>query len=57
MLCTTSFVGILITWPILLPIHATGGNGNSQLDVLSFSNIANPTKYYANVLVACVYFS
>ncbi|KAJ5831736.1 hypothetical protein N7474_000047, partial [Penicillium riverlandense] len=57
MLCTISFAGILITWPILLPIHATGGNGNSQLDLLSFSNIANPTKYYANVLVACVYFT
>ncbi|KAJ5524045.1 hypothetical protein N7494_010695 [Penicillium frequentans] len=56
-LCAICFMGCVLTWPILFPIHATGGNGNTQLDVLSFSNVKNPTKYYANVIVACVYFT
>lgn len=56
-LCTLCFTGAVLTWPILFPIHATGGNNNTQLDILSFSNVANPNKYYANVIVACVYFS
>lgn len=56
-LCATCFTGCLMTWPILFPIHATGGNGNNQLDILSFSNVADPNKYYANVFVALVYFS
>lgn len=56
-LCAICAFGCLITWPILLPIHATGGNGNSQLDLLSFSNVANPTKYYANAVVALIFFS
>ncbi|KAJ6110871.1 phosphate metabolism [Penicillium sp. IBT 16267x] len=56
-LCALCFTGCVLTWPILFPIHATGGNGNTQLDILSFSNIANPSKYYANVFVACVYFT
>ncbi|KAJ5908701.1 hypothetical protein N7495_001383 [Penicillium taxi] len=56
-LCATCFTGCLITWPILFPIHATGGNGNVQLDMLSFSNINNPTKYYANAIVALIFFT
>ena len=56
-LCATCFTGCLITWPILMPIHATGGNGNNQLDILSFSNVQNANKYYANVLVAWIFFS
>lgn len=56
-LCTTCFIGCLITWPILMPIHATGGNGNTQLDILSFSNVKDQNRYFANAIVACVYFS
>ncbi|KAG2411603.1 hypothetical protein HFD88_009159 [Aspergillus terreus] len=56
-LCATSFTGCLITWPILLPIHATGGAGNTQLDALSFSNVKDPTKYYAHAVMACVFFT
>ncbi|CAI7642781.1 unnamed protein product [Penicillium bialowiezense] len=56
-LAATCLTGCLITWPILLPLHATGGNGNTELDMLSFSNVANPNRYYANVIVACIYFT
>lgn len=53
-----SFVGCCITWPILFPINATGGGGQSQLDILSYSNINQETesnRYYAHALVAWVF--
>ncbi len=30
------FVGCCMTWPVLLPINATGGAGLQQLDLLTF---------------------
>ncbi|KAL4805016.1 hypothetical protein BDV18DRAFT_141742 [Aspergillus unguis] len=56
-LCATFFIGCLVTWPILLPIHATGGAGNTQLDALSFSNVKDKNRYYAHAVMACVYFT
>ncbi|KAH9831882.1 Extracellular tail, of 10TM putative phosphate transporter [Teratosphaeria destructans] len=50
------FVGSLLTWPILLPINATGGNGQTQLDKLTFSNIAKNNHTWAHVVVAWVFF-
>ncbi|KAL4951283.1 hypothetical protein BDW69DRAFT_170396 [Aspergillus filifer] len=57
MLCVMFFVGCLITWPVLLPIHATGGAGNIQLDALSFSNVKSTSRYYAHAIMACIYFT
>lgn len=56
-LCATCFTGCLITWPVLLPINANGGGGNSQLDMLSFSNVKHPDWYYAHAVMGCVLFS
>lgn len=43
-ICVVSF---LITWPILLPINATGGKNLSQLEVLSYSDVdINTHKNY-----------
>ncbi|KAF2743775.1 DUF221-domain-containing protein [Sporormia fimetaria CBS 119925] len=50
-----SILGCLITWPVLFPINITGGGGNTQLDLLSMSNVANPLRYYAHALVSCVF--
>lgn len=53
-----SFVGCCITWPVLFPVNATGGGGQSQLDILSYSNIDQATqynRYYAHALVAWVF--
>ncbi|KAK4199435.1 hypothetical protein QBC40DRAFT_82355 [Triangularia verruculosa] len=52
-------VGCLITWPILFPINATGGGGQRELDILSYSNINPDTsknRYYAHVFVGWAYF-
>ncbi|EFR03550.1 phosphate metabolism protein 7 [Nannizzia gypsea CBS 118893] len=51
-----SFIGCCITWPILMPIHITGGAGNTQLDVLTFSNVVNPKRYYAHTIVSWIFF-
>ncbi|KAH9890785.1 hypothetical protein F4778DRAFT_752225 [Xylariomycetidae sp. FL2044] len=48
-------VGCLITWPILFPVNATGHGGQSQLDILSFSNVANVNRYYAHVFTAWIF--
>ncbi|KAL6852142.1 DUF221 domain-containing protein [Trichoderma novae-zelandiae] len=40
-------VSLLITWPILFPINATGGKGLSQLELLSYSDVdINTHKNY-----------
>ena len=53
------FLGCLITWPILFPINATGHGGQTQLDLLSMSNIntdgKNVNRYYAHAIVSSVF--
>lgn len=55
-------VGALITWPILLPINITGVGGQTQLNILTFSNVASELvlssyyRYYAHTLCAYLYF-
>lgn len=51
------FVGCLITWPVLFPVNATGGNNQKQLNMLAYGNVKNPNRYYAHVGIAWVYFS
>ncbi|KAK5939505.1 phosphate metabolism protein 7 [Knufia obscura] len=55
LLIVISFAGVCITWPILFPVNATGGGGQEQLDILSFSNVVNVNRYYAHALVAWVF--
>lgn len=53
------FVGCCITWPVLFPVNITGGGGQEQLDILSFSNIDSKTqgnRYYAHVFVAWLFY-
>lgn len=53
------FVGCIITWPVLFPVNATGGGGQTQLDILSYANINQATqndRYYAHVFVGWLYF-
>jgi hypothetical protein len=50
-------VGIGLLWPILLPLHATGGAGNRELDALTLGNVVSPNRFYAHAILAWVYFS
>jgi hypothetical protein len=56
MLCKMAFVGAIMTWPILFPVNATGGGGESGLDILSFSNVNSPNRYFAHAFMAWVFF-
>ncbi|SPO05832.1 related to A.thaliana hyp1 protein [Cephalotrichum gorgonifer] len=62
-ICTAiCFVGLCMTWPTLFPINATGGNGQKQLDILSFSNIntkivANRNRLFGHVLVGGIFYA
>ena len=49
-------VGCCVSWPLLLPIHSTGGRQLHQLDLLTIGNIEQKAKFYAHVVVAWMYF-
>ncbi|KAH6652614.1 hypothetical protein BKA67DRAFT_567021 [Truncatella angustata] len=48
------FVGSCITWPILMPVNATGGGNATQLDKIGFGNVRDPSRLWAHVVVAWV---
>lgn len=50
------FVGVCITWPILMPVNATGGGDASQLDRLGFGNVRHKDRLYAHAVVAWAFF-
>ncbi|KAL1645269.1 phosphate metabolism protein 7 [Diplodia intermedia] len=52
----TCFFGFLLVGSVLIPVNATGGGGQKQLDLLSFSNVADPRRYWAHAIVAWVFF-
>ena len=53
--------GILIVWPVLLPVNAVnqrGAAGNiTGMDLLSISNVKDPSRYWAHVAMAIVFVS
>ncbi|KAK2601792.1 hypothetical protein QQS21_004676 [Conoideocrella luteorostrata] len=49
-------VGCLITFPVLFPVHITGGGNGSDLDALTIGNVTNPQKLLAHVFTAWVFF-
>ena len=50
--------GCILTFPILLPIHATGHADPTlkDLDLLTIGNVSDPTKMLAHVFVSWVFF-
>ncbi|KAJ9612485.1 hypothetical protein H2200_004082 [Cladophialophora chaetospira] len=50
-------VGVILLWPILLPLHVTGGAGNTELDALTLGNVVSHNRLYAHAILAWVYFS
>lgn len=51
--------GTLLTWPILMPMNATGEGGQPGLNSIAFGNIAHAAKnrYYAHAVIACLFFA
>lgn len=56
MLSIICLVGACLAWPILLPVHGTGGSGLKQLDLLTIGNIKLPLRFYAHAVVAWFFF-
>ncbi|EAQ91677.1 hypothetical protein CHGG_03612 [Chaetomium globosum CBS 148.51] len=56
MLSIICLAGVVVVWPVLLPINATGASGLLELDSLTIGNVKLASKYYAHVLVAWCFF-
>ncbi|KAL1874017.1 hypothetical protein VTK73DRAFT_571 [Phialemonium thermophilum] len=50
------FAGCCFTWPILLPIHGTGGRHLEQLDLLTIGNVASSKRLYGHFFVSALFF-
>jgi len=50
-------VGACITWPILMPVNATGGGKSKELNRISIGNVKKKKHLYAHATVAWVFFS
>ncbi|KAF1913984.1 hypothetical protein BDU57DRAFT_480761 [Ampelomyces quisqualis] len=50
-------VGACITWPILMPVNATGGGNATELNRISIGNVKKRKHLYAHAAVAWVFFS
>lgn len=55
MLTAMCFVGCIVTWPVLFPVAATGGGGQSGLDILSFSNVGGIYRYFAFAIMSWIF--
>lgn len=57
-LTAVCFASLCITWPVLFPINATGGNGAKELEILSYSNIniagSGKHKLFAHCFIAWI---
>lgn len=47
--------GIVILFPILLSINATGGNDQSGFDILSFTNVKGSARFWAYAFLAWLF--
>jgi hypothetical protein len=51
------FVGCCMTFPVLWPVNATGGGGQTQLNLLSISNIGKDSyaRYFAHCFISWIF--
>ncbi|KAI1439734.1 DUF221-domain-containing protein [Annulohypoxylon stygium] len=57
-LSTTIFlclIGCLFTWPILMPVNATGGGSSTELDRIGIGNVKDKGHFYAHAIMAWVF--
>jgi calcium permeable stress-gated cation channel len=51
--------GMLVIWPILIPVNAVNQRGAAEgitgMDLLSISNVKDPSRYWAHVFVAIAF--
>jgi hypothetical protein len=55
MIILISFVGLCLTWPILIPINLTGHGKLKGLDRLTIGNVQDPNKYYVHLFLSWIF--
>jgi len=55
-LATICAAGLVVVWPVLLPLHGTGGRNLTQLELLTIGNVVSPSKFYAHAFVSWCFF-
>ncbi|KAI1366462.1 hypothetical protein F5Y08DRAFT_351372 [Xylaria arbuscula] len=48
-------VGCVLTWPILMPVNATGGGSSTELDRITISNVNKANHLYVHAVMAWVF--
>ncbi|KAI2471101.1 DUF221-domain-containing protein [Annulohypoxylon bovei var. microspora] len=48
-------VGCCFTWPILMPVNATGGGSSTELDKVGIGNVKKKGHFYAHAIVSWVF--
>ncbi|KAI1210262.1 DUF221-domain-containing protein [Annulohypoxylon truncatum] len=48
-------VGCFFTWPILMPVNATGGGPSTELDKIAIGNVKKKGHLYAHAVMAWVF--
>ncbi|KAK9475128.1 uncharacterized protein V1510DRAFT_359607 [Dipodascopsis tothii] len=51
-----TFFGVVVTYPILLPLNATSNGQQHGLDILTFSNVSQKNRLFAHVFLAWIYY-
>lgn len=49
-------LGVVVLWPILFPVNATGGNHEAFFLILSYSNVEGKWRFFAHVFLLWIYF-
>ncbi|KAI1177118.1 DUF221-domain-containing protein [Nemania sp. FL0916] len=47
--------GCCFTWPVLMPVNATGGGSSTELDKITISNVTKTNHLYAHAVMAWVF--
>lgn len=51
-----SLLGIILLYPIILPVNATNGRNYKGFELLSFANVTNKNRFYAHVFLSWIFF-
>lgn len=51
-----SLLGVILLYPILLPVNATNGRNYQGFELLSFANVTNKNRFFAHVFLSWIFY-
>ncbi|GAV52255.1 hypothetical protein ZYGR_0AG02460 [Zygosaccharomyces rouxii] len=51
-----SLLGIILMYPIILPVNATNGRNYQGFELLSFANVTNKNRFFAHVFLSWIFY-